>query len=56
MDSAERSIEPPGKVCDAVLTFWVEQQRGKDVSLQRRPEHRQKRRCFTSHNLKISSI
>ena len=56
MHSAERRTQPPGQVCEAVLPFRVEQQRGKDVSLQRRPEHRKKCRSFTSHNSKISTI
>jgi hypothetical protein len=33
MNCAERSIEPPRQVCQAVLSFRIEQQRSKDVSL-----------------------
>jgi len=33
MNRAERCIEPPRKVCQGVLLFRPEQQRGKDVSL-----------------------
>lgn len=33
MNRAERCIEPPREVCQAVLLFRPEQQRGKDVSL-----------------------
>jgi len=40
VNRAERCIEPPSKICQAVLLFRVEQQRSKDVSLQLRPEYR----------------
>ena len=56
MHRAERSIEPPRKIREAVLSFGVEQEGGKDVSLQLRSEHGQKRGRLASHNLNISTI
>jgi len=56
MHRAERSIEPLRKICEAVLSFWVEEERSKYVSLQLRSENRQERGRLTSHNLKVSTI